>query len=180
MLKDVVDKAKIKVLEDVKNTKPNVDITQSINKAKDNLTLNTIHDTNSSSKDKIKGVKSNNNVNKKVNDTNLIIGELETTEKLSTCIGREIKLAVNSEEIKEDHYLKFGKNVYTRFPPEPNGYLHIGHAKAMRFSFNMAKEAGGNCYLRFDDTNPYAEKQEYIDNIIDNVNWLGYTPFKIT
>lgn len=50
----------------------------------------------------------------------------------------------------------------------------------MRFSFNMAHESGGHCYLRFDDTNPYAEEQEYIDNIIENVKWLGYTPFKIT
>lgn len=58
---------------------------------------------------------------KKTNDTNLITGELDTSEKLSTCIGREIKLAVNSEEVKQSHYALFGKKTYTRFPPEPNG-----------------------------------------------------------
>jgi glutaminyl-tRNA synthetase len=68
----------------------------------------------------------------------------------------------------------------TRFPPEPNGYLHIGHAKSMRFQFKLAKEYAGECYLRFDDTNPEAECQEYIDNIIENVGWLGYKPWKTT
>ena len=68
----------------------------------------------------------------------------------------------------------------TRFPPEPNGYLHLGHAKAMRFSFKMAEESGGQTYLRFDDTNPDKESEEYIENIKKNVNWLGYTPWMIT
>jgi len=70
--------------------------------------------------------------------------------------------------------------VLTRFPPEPNGYLHIGHAKAMRFSFTQASENGGNTYLRYDDTNPDKECHEYIVNIEKNVKWLGYTPWKIT
>lgn len=68
----------------------------------------------------------------------------------------------------------------TRFPPEPNGYLHIGHAKAMRFNFTIAKENGGSTYLRYDDTNPVKENQEFIDNIKNCVDWLGYKPFKIT
>jgi glutaminyl-tRNA synthetase len=80
----------------------------------------------------------------------------------------------------EEHLKVTGGKVYTRFPPEPNGYIHIGHAKAMRFSFMVAKQNGGECYLRFDDTNPDKESQEYIDNIIENMKWLGYTPFKIT
>ena len=70
--------------------------------------------------------------------------------------------------------------VYTRFPPEPNGYLHIGHAKAMFVDFGFAEEVGGSCYLRYDDTNPSAEKKEYIDHIQEIVAWLGWKPFKIT
>ena len=62
----------------------------------------------------------------------------------------------------------------TRFPPEPNGYLHIGHAKAIALSFDIAAEFGGHCNLRFDDTNPVKEEQEYIDSIEADVRWLGY------
>lgn len=76
---------------------------------------------------------------------NLIIKDVDTTEKLSTCIGREISLAINSNEVSQQHLDKFGSKILTRFPPEPNGYLHIGHAKAMRFNFNMASESGGHC-----------------------------------
>ncbi|OIR58587.1 MAG: glutaminyl-tRNA synthetase, partial [Amphiamblys sp. WSBS2006] len=70
--------------------------------------------------------------------------------------------------------------VYTRFPPEPNGYLHIGHAKAMNFSFNYAKIHGGHTYLRYDDTNPSSEKKEYFDSIRESVEWLGFHPWKVT
>ena len=66
------------------------------------------------------------------------------------------------------------KSVVTRFPPEPNGYLHIGHAKAIYINFGIAKEFGGRCHLRFDDTNPVKEEQEYIDSIQCDVKWLGY------
>jgi len=69
---------------------------------------------------------------------------------------------------------RFGGNVITRFPPEPNGYLHIGHAQAISIDFGMAREFGGRCHLRFDDTNPTKESQEYVDSIIDTVRWLGY------
>ena len=69
---------------------------------------------------------------------------------------------------------RFGGQVVTRFPPEPNGYLHIGHAQAISIDFGMAREFGGRCHLRFDDTNPTKESQEYVDSIIDTVRWLGY------
>jgi len=69
---------------------------------------------------------------------------------------------------------RFGGKVITRFPPEPNGYLHIGHALAISIDFGMAQEFGGRCHLRFDDTNPTKESQEYVDAIIDTVRWLGY------
>ena len=66
------------------------------------------------------------------------------------------------------------KVVVTRFPPEPNGYLHIGHAKSIALNFGIAQEFGGRCHLRFDDTNPTREEQEYIDSIQADVHWLGY------
>ena len=68
---------------------------------------------------------------------------------------------------------KNGGRVHTRFPPEPNGYLHIGHAKSICLNFGLAKEFGGKFNLRFDDTNPTKEEQEYVDSIIDDVRWLG-------
>jgi glutaminyl-tRNA synthetase len=73
--------------------------------------------------------------------------------------------------------LKTGKyqgRVHTRFPPEPNGYLHIGHAKSIWLNFGLAAEFGGHTNLRFDDTNPCKEETEYVDSIIDNVHWLGF------
>src|SRR6184192_22637 len=69
---------------------------------------------------------------------------------------------------------KHGGRVVTRFPPEPNGYLHIGHAKSICLNFGVAQEFGGRCHLRFDDTNPTKEEQEYIDAIEDDVRWLGF------
>ena len=69
---------------------------------------------------------------------------------------------------------KYGGRVHTRFPPEPNGYLHIGHAKSICLNFGLAAEFKGKTNLRFDDTNPEKEEQEYVDSIIDNVHWLGF------
>ena len=73
--------------------------------------------------------------------------------------------------------LKSGKNgnrVHTRFPPEPNGYLHIGHAKSICLNFGIAREFGGLCNLRFDDTNPTKEEVEYVESIEQDVRWLRF------
>jgi glutaminyl-tRNA synthetase len=79
-------------------------------------------------------------------------------------------------EIIEEHLQqgKHGGRVHTRFPPEPNGYLHIGHAKAICLDFGMAAEFGGKCNLRFDDTNPEAEDVEYVEAIKEDIRWLGF------
>ena len=76
-----------------------------------------------------------------------------------------------AEDIKTN---KWGGRVVTRFPPEPNGYLHIGHAKSICLNFGIAAEFGGRCHLRFDDTNPEKEEQEYVNSIIEDVRWLGW------
>jgi glutaminyl-tRNA synthetase len=68
---------------------------------------------------------------------------------------------------------KYQGRVHTRFPPEPNGYLHVGHAKSITINFGLAREFGGKCNLRFDDTNPSKEETEYVDSIIEDVRWLG-------
>lgn len=68
----------------------------------------------------------------------------------------------------------YGGRVVTRFPPEPNGYLHIGHAKSIAINFGLARDYGGVCHLRFDDTNPETEEAEYVESIIEAVRWLGY------
>ncbi|MGD0755282.1 MAG: glutamine--tRNA ligase/YqeY domain fusion protein [Bacteroidales bacterium] len=91
--------------------------------------------------------------------------------------NEETKPSINFIEqfIVED--LKAGKNegkIITRFPPEPNGYLHIGHAKAICLDFGMAQKHGGKCNLRFDDTNPVKEEVEYIDSIKEDIHWLGF------
>ena len=76
--------------------------------------------------------------------------------------------------IEDNKTGKFDNRVHTRFPPEPNGYLHIGHAKAICLSFGLAEEFGGKCNLRFDDTNPTKEEEEYVQSIIADVKWLGF------
>jgi glutaminyl-tRNA synthetase len=75
--------------------------------------------------------------------------------------------------VKDLETNKFGGRVHTRFPPEPNGYLHVGHAKSITINFGFAKEFGGKCNLRFDDTNPTKEETEYVDSIMEDVRWLG-------
>ena len=99
--------------------------------------------------------------------TKMEIKENEKEEKRSMSFVEEI--------ISND--LKEGKNngrIQTRFPPEPNGYLHIGHAKAICMDFGAAEEFGGVCNLRFDDTNPSKENTEYVENILNDINWLGF------
>ncbi|VVT54419.1 uncharacterized protein SAPINGB_P004066 [Magnusiomyces paraingens] len=86
---------------------------------------------------------------------------------------------VNPEFMKQ-HLAFTGGKVYTRFPPEPNGYLHIGHSKAITVNFGYAKFNGGKCYLRYDDTNPDAEEEQFFTSILEIVRWLGFEPFKIT
>ena len=76
--------------------------------------------------------------------------------------------------VQADLDAKKHKLIVTRFPPEPNGYLHIGHAKSIALNFGIAQEFSGRCHLRFDDTNPTKEEQEYIDSIQADVKWLGY------
>ena len=76
--------------------------------------------------------------------------------------------------VQSDLDSKKHAQIVTRFPPEPNGYLHIGHAKSIALNFGIAQEFGGRCHLRFDDTNPTKEEQEYIDSIQADVHWLGY------
>ncbi|KAK9497701.1 hypothetical protein O3M35_004374 [Rhynocoris fuscipes] len=86
----------------------------------------------------------------------------------------------NTKRLLEEHLKITGGQVRTRFPPEPNGILHIGHAKAININFGYAAYNSGICYLRFDDTNPEKEEEKFFKGIIDMVDWLGYKPYKIT
>ncbi|KAI6653275.1 Glutamine--tRNA ligase-like [Oopsacas minuta] len=85
-----------------------------------------------------------------------------------------------TRDLLSQHLKETGGIVITRFPPEPNGILHIGHAKAMNFNFGYAKANGGICYLRFDDTNPEKEEKRFFTQIIEMVAWMGHEPCKIT
>ncbi|NLE59666.1 MAG: glutamine--tRNA ligase, partial [Planctomycetes bacterium] len=92
---------------------------------------------------------------------------------MSTTEGESFRTFIH-DIIDED--MKTGRwdgRVVTRFPPEPNGYLHIGHAKSICLNYGLARDYGGKFNLRFDDTNPVKEEQEYIDSIEDDVRWLG-------
>lgn len=86
-------------------------------------------------------------------------------------IARNFIRQIIIEDLKTN---KWGGRVHTRFPPEPNGYLHIGHAKSICLNFGLAEEFGGLCNLRFDDTNPTKEDEEYVNAIIEDVRWLGF------
>src|SRR5256884_2861998 len=93
-----------------------------------------------------------------------------TTEPVAAEAGRDfIRDIVQADLSSKKH-----SRIVTRFPPEPNGYLHIGHAKSIALNFGIAQEFAGKCHLRFDDTNPTKEEQEYIDSIQADVHWLGF------
>eukprot|EP00892_Ulva_mutabilis_P008053 jgi/Ulvmu1/561/UM001_0569.1 len=100
-------------------------------------------------------------------------------EELTLSDGTVERFCNTPEQLKQ-HLAVTGGSVVTRFPPEPNGYLHIGHAKAMFVDFGFAAKRGGKCFLRFDDTNPEAESPEYIDHIKEIVRWMGWTYCEIT
>jgi glutaminyl-tRNA synthetase len=93
-----------------------------------------------------------------------------TTEAVPAETGRDFIRDIVQADLDAKRY----SEVVTRFPPEPNGYLHIGHAKSIALNFGIAQEFSGRCHLRFDDTNPTREEQEYIDSIQADVHWLGY------
>ena len=110
---------------------------------------------------------------------------LNITSKEETKLSSPVDIRENSEEEKEkvsrnfieniiDKDIEEGrcKKVVTRFPPEPNGYLHIGHAKSIILNSGLAKEYGGQFNLRFDDTNPTKEKSEFVDSILEDVKWI--------
>ena len=93
-----------------------------------------------------------------------------STEPVATEVGRDFIRDIIQADLDQAKY----KEIVTRFPPEPNGYLHIGHAKSICLNFGVAQEFAGHCNLRFDDTNPAKEEQEYIDAIMRDVRWLGF------
>ncbi len=92
------------------------------------------------------------------------------TDELTLEAGRDFIRDIVAADLASGKH----KSVVTRFPPEPNGYLHLGHAKSICLNFGIAEEFGGRCHLRFDDTNPAKEEQEYIDAIQRDVRWLGF------
>jgi glutaminyl-tRNA synthetase len=92
------------------------------------------------------------------------------TEPVAAEVGRDFIRDIIQADLDQARY----QEIVTRFPPEPNGYLHIGHAKSIALNFGIAQEFPGRCHLRFDDTNPVKEEQEYIDSIQADVHWLGF------
>src|SRR5207248_1068585 len=98
------------------------------------------------------------------------LGSMALTDTAAREAGQDFVRDIIRADIADGRH----SAVVTRFPPEPNGYLHIGHAKAICLNFGVAQEFGGRCHLRFDDTNPVKEELEYIDAIERDVRWLGF------
>jgi glutaminyl-tRNA synthetase len=111
-----------------------------------------------------------------LNENKLFEGNMkpESNEKETTNSSPLVANFIRDKIIEDNKCGKWGGKVVTRFPPEPNGYLHIGHAKAICIDFGMAKEFGGECHLRYDDTNPSKEEEEYVESIQRDVQWLGF------
>ena len=96
---------------------------------------------------------------------------------MTTTVEETPKKSLNFIEQIVENDLQEGRNggrIQTRFPPEPNGYLHIGHVKAICMDFGIAEKYNGTCNLRFDDTNPVKEDVEYVDSITEDIKWLGF------
>ena len=97
-----------------------------------------------------------------------------------------IKSSLDADSMFREGFLKDvfqerpAESVVTRFPPEPNGFLHIGHSKAIAINFGFARHHGGKCYLRYDDTNPEKEEEVYFTAIREMVEWLGFKPVGVT
>jgi glutaminyl-tRNA synthetase len=98
----------------------------------------------------------------------------DPTSTAATPSSNFLRAIIESDLAAGTHAREGLPPVITRFPPEPNGYLHVGHAKSICLNFGLARDYGGRCNLRFDDTNPAKEEQEYVDTIIDSVKWLGF------
>ena len=100
----------------------------------------------------------------------MMAGEMSVAENTTREGGQDFIRDIVRADLASGRH----KTAVTRFPPEPNGYLHIGHAKSICLNFGIAEEFGGHCNLRYDDTNPTKEDQEYIDAIERDVRWLGF------
>ena len=116
--------------------------------------------------------KSNNSAPEAVKPTNFLRQIIESDLDKGTYATRHWGGAPGDAQHHKSGQVDEAK-IRTRFPPEPNGYLHVGHAKSICLNFGLARDFGGVCHLRFDDTNPEKEDQEYVDGIIDAVRWLG-------
>ena len=101
-------------------------------------------------------------------------------ERIQSFNPRDMKSAINTQERICEHLGVTGGRIQLRFPPEPNGYLHLGHVRSIWLNFYCALKLEGVCYLRYDDTNPSTEKTDYINSIAQDIEWFGYIPSRVT
>ncbi|KPJ16945.1 putative glutaminyl-tRNA synthetase [Papilio machaon] len=136
--------------------------------------------------DKTKGAAGTNKSKRENQEDNKALSMMDLMKKLPFhAPGENYKsdgyiVTPNTKKLLEEHLKITGGKVRTRFPPEPNGILHIGHAKAININFGYAAAHDGLCFLRYDDTNPEKEEEKFFVGIKDMVEWLGYKPYKIT